>query len=93
MDWREDRHKALLNGWKIAKRFAITILIISAPLTIFTPKSSTIIQMYVASVITPANISKAIDTGKNVKDELIKDIRLILSDTVDIVKEVKEKTR
>jgi hypothetical protein len=69
------------------------IFIPLALLVALVPTKSTIIQMYVASMITPHNIEIAVDAGKSVKDEIVKDLRLLLNDTEEIVGKVTEEIK
>lgn len=73
--WPEDNYH--INRAKKATKIFYTItvfLIFSSILSIFLPSKSTVIQMIIASKVTPANISKATDFGERAVDKIIEKI-------------------
>lgn len=48
--------------------------------SVFIPTKTTMVQMLVSQHITPANVDKAIDTGKTIHDILKKDVLDILAE-------------
>lgn len=81
---------------KIIKKFTwiIYVFILSLILNIFIPSRNTVIGMIVAKQITPDNIKSAAKVGKDLKDEIKKDVlEIILAVTeknkVDSIKDKK----
>jgi hypothetical protein len=67
----DDKERLSFKRWV---RRLITAGIISLLLAIFIPSKTTLIGMFVANKVTYNNVEKAIEAGKNVKEELKKDI-------------------
>ena len=49
-------------------------VVVLITLTLLAPSRNTIIQMYVASKVTPATINMVVEKGKDFKEEIKKDI-------------------
>ena len=67
----EDETYVKMKKW--AKRLIIYLCIFLL-LGVVTPSKNTVIAMYVADNITPNNVEKALDVGKDFKEEIKKDI-------------------
>jgi NADH:ubiquinone oxidoreductase subunit 6 (subunit J) len=68
-----DRQAFLRRWW-----WVFVVPVISVAVAVFTPTKSDLIGMYVASKTTPANIEKAVDAGKAIKDELLADVLAVI---------------
>ena len=79
---REKRNNRTIKGMWIFVPIALFSLIIG----IFLPDKQTIIQMLVAKNLTYTNAGKIVTEGKNIKDELKKDV-------IDIILAVKQETK
>lgn len=64
------------------------ILAISTPLAIFVPNEKTLLQMYIASQITPKTIQQV---GATAEDVATKTVKIITEGVVEIMKGAKEK--
>lgn len=73
--WPEDKYH-INRAKKAARTFYITtvLFIFSSILSIFLPTKSTVIQMIIASKVTPANISRAADLSERAVDKIIEKI-------------------
>ena len=70
----EEDRPAWFRRW----RWVFVVLGVSATLGTFTPTRQDLIGVYVASKTTPANIEKAVDAGKVIKDELLADVLTVI---------------
>ncbi len=70
----EGDRQAFLRSW----RWVFAVLGLSVAVAVFTPTKSDLIGMYAASKTTPANIEKAVDAGKVIKDELLADVLAVI---------------
>jgi hypothetical protein len=61
----------------VLQRFLL-LCIVSIPFVVFVPTKETVIGMIVAQNITPHNVERAVKAGKDVKDELKKDVLEII---------------
>ena len=73
-EYYESERKSWLAGWKRKVKLCWIVLMVSLPLALLIPSKNTIIAMYVADNITPNNVEKALEVGKDFKDEIKKDI-------------------
>jgi len=80
IDEEEDDVKKILKIMKISG----TILLICLLLAIFVPSKDTLIAMYVADKLTYNTTEKILETGKDLKQELKKDI-------IEIIKSITER--
>lgn len=62
------------DGWKPYKRKLTILFPLVLTLAVLIPDRSTIIQMYIADNITWDRIEKTVEIGKDVKDEIKRDI-------------------
>ena len=72
-DYGDDR-ESWVAGWGKKVKMSWIIMIVGFILATFIPTKDTIIAMYVADNITPNNVEKALEVGKDFKDEIKKDI-------------------
>jgi len=63
-----------IPAWKRARKYSLICTLVFMVFAIFAPSRKTLIWMVVADNVTQKNIEKAIDAGKDIKDELKKDI-------------------
>ena len=73
-EYDKSERERWLIGWKKAKRYVWILFVISLVSSMLIPSKNTIIAMYVADNITPNNVEKALDVGKDFKEEIKKDI-------------------
>lgn len=83
----EDDWKKLSKTYRAVKILLVVLLFIA----IAVPSKETLVQMVVAQQVTPKNVEKAISAGKNLKDELKKDVIDIIQAVSKEEKEKKEK--
>ena len=73
-EYDESDRKKWLVGWKKVKGKVWVLFVVTLTLSVFIPSKNTIIAMYVADNITSNNVGKALEVGKEFKDEIKKDI-------------------
>jgi hypothetical protein len=93
IDWQEadrslrDKEEKQAKAKAINKvKFGIGIFAFVSAIACVVPSKNTMIAMYATKYITTDNVTKAIQTGKQVKDEVKQDV-------IDIIKAITEETK
>lgn len=77
--YMEDERKVAGSAIKLLAPFVLPI----AFFALICPSRDTVIAVCVAKNVTPSNIAKAVDAGKDIKDELVADIVAIIHGEAD----------
>lgn len=82
------------NGFEPPYKIALKMFVFFVCLTIFLPTQKTIVTMIATNYVTPANIAKAGEMGKQAYDRIISDfIRIINNDNIEeVIEEYKKLT-
>ena len=72
--YSQNERERWVNGWKGKAKLLWILIVVCVPLSVFIPSKNTLIAMYVADNITPNNVEKALEVGKDFKEEIKKDI-------------------
>jgi membrane-associated HD superfamily phosphohydrolase len=81
--YRDEKQKKII---KRILRYILQVFVICFALSTFIPSTDTLIKMYIAGSVTPNTVKTAISTGKDLKNELKKDI-------IDIIQTIDEEKK